>query len=73
MNKEQGNRRTDEQGTLNAEVPERYARTVFYTRARYAQDAKTLRKPQNGIFFMKHALERSEKIIFRRKIGEAGS
>ena len=42
-----GNRRTDEQGTLNFEVPEQY--------------------------FFNHALERSGKIIFRRKIGEAGS
>ena len=48
---EHGNRRTDEHGTLNFEVPDQY---IFLTTEHTA-------------------LKRSVKIIFRRKIGEAGS
>ena len=39
------------------DTPEQY----FYTRARYAQDAKMLRKPQNDIFLIKHKGSRGSK------------
>jgi len=63
---EHGNRRTDEQGTLNFEVPERY----FLIKHEGTKD--TEENPRT-VFFFNHALKRSGKIIFRRKIGEAGS
>ena len=46
---EQGNRRTDEQGTLNVEVPEQY----FFNHELGEAGSRHRthgRKPQNGIF-----------------------